>query len=111
MQKPSTFPGAYWDRTGGVSDEYVVTPINAYQWTPNTDYGLIVRGYDYGLRRWVIVIIGGTAQCSATGAKYVIDNDGKFDSNYVVYLCTVKPQDDVSKWKMTDFGYSEVESG
>lgn len=78
VAKPGGFPNVYIDTDGTWSNLWIHTPLGNYDLYKNGewlhDYGVIARGWDSDLQRWVVVIIGGSAACTGAGAVICVEN-------------------------------------
>lgn len=111
IQRPNTYPDIQWDMVGDAL--HLITPNEDYNPTVDYDVGLIARGYDYTLRRWVVVVIGYTAYGTAYGSKLVNTQWNKMvmDNSYVIFQCTQHGGIEPTQWSYSDFDGIILEYG
>jgi len=110
LTKPTTHPNVRiiiytWDTA------YIETPKGDFEMADG-DYGLITRSYDVQLRRWIVLCIGWSAECTAAGARIIaMQPDLLKQHSWIVYEWqggAVAP----SEWTLQAFSnYEIIESG
>ena len=105
--KPGGFPDVYIATDGTWDNIWIHTPKGAYyiqeeagEW--EHDYGVIARGFDSSLGRWIVIIIGGSAACTGAGAVICVDNwEALTKAKWLVYEIDLQifwDNQDVSEW-------------
>lgn len=104
--KPGGFPDVYIDTDGTWDNIWIHTPLGDYQSQEDgvqvADYGVIARGWDSDLQRWIVVVIGHTASGTGAGAVICVDNwEAVVKGKWLVY--EIDPiiwaeNQDVSEW-------------
>jgi hypothetical protein len=110
---PDTYLGMqyYHDALG---NSHTITPkgtdyLKSY---PDNDYGAITKGYDYGLRRWIVVCIGFSGYCTAYGAKLICTQwNAAMTHTYIIYQCTEHGGVNPTTWTMDQFNGAIIEEG
>jgi len=108
VKSPDTYPTGkiYWrpDSSTSMYPVHMVTPTTDYTLDDNHDYGVIYKGYDYGLRRWIVVCIGYSGYCTAYGAKLICTQwSTVIKYTYVVYQVTEHGGSNPTTWTMDQF--------
>lgn len=117
IQQPNTYPSVYvtehFDDNGNPYGWEIHTPVSMYLANPENDVGWIAKGYDYALRRWVVVVIGYSYHSTAYGSKLVCTQWSKVvgDNSYVVFECTKKGGFEPTLWDFDDFDGTILEYG
>lgn len=104
--KPGGFPDVYVDTDGTFDNIWIHTPLKNYQSQEDGvqihDYGLIARGWDSTLQRWIVVIIGYSAASTGAGAVICVDNWAAITKgSWLIYEIDmgIWPENkDVSEW-------------
>lgn len=105
IMQPDTYPACYWtqDTTGAI---YLHTPQgNKYHIMPENNVGLIAKGYDYDLERWIVVVIGFDGWGTAYGVKLICTQWDKIvvENSYVIFKCTQHGGNYPAQWTFDDF--------
>lgn len=110
--KPNTQPDVWFDCSSGV-DTILRTPKGSYTYSePDNDYGFVTRAYDATLERWIVLVLGGSAYCTYTGAKLLIEDFELVKQNsWIVYRMTDQGATDPSTWTLNQFDYEIVDNG
>lgn len=109
LTKPSTQPDVKY--VLAADGAYITTPEGNF-YVSDGDYGYITKAYDYTLRRWIVICIGWSAECTAAGARIIVmQPDLLQEHSWIVYEWH---GGDVAlnEWSLQAFSqYSIVESG
>jgi hypothetical protein len=116
VKSPDTYPAGkvYWrpDSTTSMYPVHMVTPTTDYTCDDLHDYGVICKGYDYGLRRWIVVCMGYSGYCTAYGAKLICTQwNTVIAPTYIVYQVTEHGGPNPSTWTMDQFSGVLIEQG
>jgi hypothetical protein len=116
VKTPDTYPAGkiYWrpDSSTSIYPVHMVTPTTDYTLDDNHDYGVICKGYDYGLRRWIVVCIGYSGYCTAYGAKLICTQwSTVIKYTYIVYQVTEHGGSNPTTWTMDQFNGIVIERG
>lgn len=113
--KPSGQPDVYvsvetWDNI------FIHTPYEDYYMRkdgePQADYGVVTKAYDTTLQRYIIIIVGYSAECTYAGAKLLIeDYELVTQHSWIVYALTGQGATDPFTWTLNQFDYEIVASG
>lgn len=106
VAKPGGFPDVYIDTDGTWSNIWIHTPLGNYEMSKDGewihDYGVIARGWDNTLERWVVIIIGYSATCTGAGAVICVDNWAAVTKGswliYEIDMAIWDENQDVSEW-------------
>jgi len=109
--KPGGFPNVYIANDGTWSNIWIDTPLGKYYMAEDGewihDFGVIARGWDSDLQRWIVVIIGGSAACTGAGAVICVENwEAVIKGKWLVYeidLAIWDENKDVSEWDVSLF--------
>lgn len=109
--QPDTYPKVYVTMA-----EYgwtIHTPKTEYASNPENDIGYIAKGYDYGLRRWIVVIIGYSYWGSAYASKLACTrwNELVVTPSYLIYQVTEHGTSDPDTWTWQQFDGVILEYG
>jgi hypothetical protein len=102
ITKPSTQPSLKWVVPTDFASAYLETPKGTF-YASDGNYGMITKAYDYGLRRWIVIVIGWNAECTAAGARIVVMQPDLVETHsWIVYEYT---GDSVSlgSWVLSNF--------
>lgn len=116
VTKPGGFPDVYIDTDGTWNNMWIHTPLGNYdmvkagetgvgEWIH--DYGVIARGYDSTLQRWIVISIGHSATCTGAGAVICVDNwEAVTKGSWLIYeidMTIWHENQDVSEWHKSLF--------
>jgi len=113
VKQPDTYLGMqyYHDAQG---NSHTITPkgTDYLKSCPNNDYGTITKGYDYTLRRWIIIVLGYSGYCTAYGAKLICTQYQTVTApTYVVYKVTEWGGVNPATWTQDQFNGVLIEQG
>jgi hypothetical protein len=116
VKSPDTYPAGkiYWrpDSSTSLYPAHMVTPTTDYTCDDQHDYGVICKGYDYMLRRWIVVCIGYSGYCTAYGAKLICTQWSTVIAyTYVVYQVTEHGGGNAGTWSFDQFNGVLIEQG
>jgi len=116
VKTPDTYPAGkiYWrpDSSTSIYPVHMVTPTTDYTLDDNHDYGVICKGYDYELRRWIVVCIGYSGYCTAYGAKLICTQwNAAMSHTYIIYQCTEHGGSNPTTWTPEQFDGVLIEQG
>lgn len=111
VTKPGGFPDVYIDTDGTWSNMWIYTPlVDYYMITEGVwehDYGVIARGYDSTLQRWIVVSIGYSAASTGAGAVICATNwEAVTKGKWLIYEIDMEiwnQNQDVSEWDQSLF--------
>jgi hypothetical protein len=88
--RPDTYPGVRFEWDYSLNAWSIVTPKTVYYPTSSNQLGFIARGYDYKLRRWIVVVLGYDWWGTAYGAKLICTQWDTVvrQNSYVIFKCT-----------------------
>lgn len=111
IQRPSTYPEITWTLDVDSGKLHILTPSGGYY--SDAEMGMIAKGYDYQMRRWIIVVIGNTYWGTAYGAKLICTQYDNVvtDNAYVVYRYTSNGGTEPTQWSFSDFNGIILEYG
>lgn len=111
--KPLEQPDVYWYSDGTYDNIWIHTPKGDFDIQEDGvllhDYGLITRVYDTNLKKWVIITIGFSAECTGAGARILIEDLSLVkEHSWIIYeyIGSSVPLDD---WSIDVFDYVIVE--
>lgn len=116
ITRPTLQPEVYYDNDGTWSNMWIHTPkgnfILSQDGTLLNDLGVITVGHDVQLNRRIIIVVGHSAQCTAAGAKLVIENlDTLIQSHtWLIFELVGGSGTPINDWTPEAFEYSIVES-
>jgi hypothetical protein len=106
VTKPTTQPDIRfmipsWDGA------YIETP-NGNFYIADGDYGFITKAYDVTLRRWIILFVGWSAECTAAGTRILIMHPERVNANsYIIYEYTGGTVA-LNSWRLSAFSNYEI---
>lgn len=108
IKSPDTYPAGkvYWRPNSATSiyPVHMVTPNADYTCDDQHDYGVIAKGYDYMLRRWIILCIGYSPYCTAYGAKLICTQYATVTAQaYIVFQVTAHGNNNPLTWTLDQF--------
>lgn len=110
ITKPSTQPDVKWVAESW-DTVYLETPSGTFSMVDG-DYGSITRAYDYTLRRWIVICIGYTPECTAAGARILIMQPELLETHSWIVYEYQGASVSLDSWTLQAFSdYEIVESG
>ena len=114
--EPSGQPDVYMANDETWSNWWIHTPILDYDIMVDGeflhDFGVVTKAYDLVLERWIIIVVGWSAECTYAGAKLLIEDFELVKlHSWIVYELTEQGATDPTTWTLNQFSYEIIDSG